>query len=535
MNAAALKANLDNLKDRGTVIVNEEGFDSKNLRLAKYEDGVNPIENDSLADYEVFKIPVTKLTKECLKDSGLGTKEQDRSKNMFVLGFILWRYSRSLDSVTHYLEKKFAKKPELVDANKKVLKAGYHYGDTTETFTTSYEIKSAPLEKGTYRNITGGQALVYGLITASQKSGLPLFYGSYPITPASDVLHLLAAQKHFGVKTFQAEDEIAAVCAAIGASYGGNLGITGTSGPGLALKGEAMGLAMILELPLVILNIQRGGPSTGMPTKTEQADLLMAMYGRNGESPLPIIAAQSPADAFMTAYEACKIAIQHMTPVILLSDGYIANGAEPWKFPNADDIEKIQVNFAVAKKADEDTNQNGEAFLPYKRDENLVRKWAIPGTPGLGHRIGGLEKEYDTGNVSYDPDNHELMTKTRADKISKIANFLPEQKIHIGAEKGKVLVLGWGSTFGVINAVVHTLIEEGYEVSSTHLCYLNPFPKNLETLLNQFDKIIIPEINTGQLATLIKAQFLKEVVQFNKVRGLPISKIDLYNFIKQQL
>jgi len=531
MNAAALKANLAGIKERGTIILNEEGFDAKNLRLAKYEEGDNPIENDTLTDYEVFKIPVTKLTKECLKDSGLGNKEQERSKNMFVLGFILWRYSRDVKSVETYLENKFAKKPELIEANKKVLKAGYHYGDTTETFTTTYEIKSAPLEKGTYRNITGGQALVYGLITASQKSNLPLFYGSYPITPASDVLHLLAAQKHFGVKTFQAEDEIAAVCAAIGASYGGNLGITGTSGPGLALKGEAMGLAMILELPLVILNIQRGGPSTGMPTKTEQADLLMALYGRNGESPMPVIAAKSPADAFNTAYEACKIAIQHMTPVLLLSDGYIANGAEPWKFPNADDIAEIKVNFAEPKAASE----NGAPYLPYKRDENLVRKWAIPGTEGLGHRIGGLEKEYDTGNVSYDPDNHELMTKTRAEKIAKVADFLPEQAIDLGEEKGKVLVLGWGSTYGVINAVVNTLLEEGHQLSSTHLRYLNPFPKNFEALLSRFEKIIIPEINTGQLATLIKSNFLKDVVQFNKVRGLPISKSDLYNFIKNEL
>jgi len=531
MNAAALKANLNGIKDRGTIILNEEGFDSKNLRLAKYEDGDNPIENDSLSGYEVYKMPVTKLTKECLKDSGLGNKEQERSKNMFVLGFILWRYSRDLKSVETYLERKFAKKPALIDANKKVLKAGYHYGDTTETFTTTYEIKSAPLEKGAYRNITGAQALVYGLITASQKSGLPLFYGSYPITPASDVLHLLAAQKHFGVKTFQAEDEIAAVCAAIGASYGGNLGITGTSGPGLALKGEAMGLAMILELPLVILDIQRGGPSTGMPTKTEQADLLMALYGRNGESPMPVIAAKSPTDAFNTAYEACKIAIQHMTPVLLLSDGYIANGAEPWKFPNADDIPEIKVNFAKGKAVGE----NGASFLPYKRDENLVRQWAIPGTAGLGHRIGGLEKEYDTGNVSYDPDNHELMTKVRAEKVAKIANFLPEQAIDLGEESGKLLILGWGSTYGVINAVVNTLIEEGYQLSSTHLRYLNPFPKNFEALLNNFEKIIIPEINTGQLATLVKANFLKEVVQFNKVRGLPISKTDLYNFIKNEL
>jgi len=524
MNAAALKANLARLKNAGTVILNEDGFDAKNLRLAKYEEGVNPIEDNSLEGYEVFKMPVTKLTKECLKDSGMGTKEQDRSKNMFVLGFLLWRYNRDIDSVLTYLNRKFEKKPDILAANTKVLKAGYHYGDTTETFTTRYEVKAAPLQKGTYRNITGNQALVYGLIAASQKSGLPLFYGSYPITPASDILHLLAAQKHFGVKTFQAEDEIAAVCSAIGAAYGGNLALTGTSGPGLALKGEAMGLANILELPLVILNVQRGGPSTGLPTKTEQSDLLMAMYGRNGESPMPIIAAQSPADAFKTAFEACKIAIKHMTPVLLLSDGYIANGAEPWRFPKADDIENIAVEFA---------EQNGEeTFLPYERDENLVRKWAIPGTKGLGHRIGGLEKEDKTGNVSYDSENHHFMVKTRAAKVEKIADFIPNQHIELGPEQGDVLILGWGSTYGVIKSVVSSLLEEGQAVSHAHLRWMNPFPKNLGTLLSRFEKVIIPEINNGQLCKLIRDKYLIDTVDFNSIKGVPIAKKELYEFIK---
>ena len=353
MNAAALKANLGRIKKNGTIIANTDGFDKKNLRLSKYPDGENPLEDDSLDGFEVYQMPITKMTRECLKDTGLGTKEQDRGKNMFVLGFLYWRYNRNLDSTIQYLEQKFSKKPNILEANLKVLKAGYHYGETTETFTTKYKVKAAPMEKGTYRSIMGNQALVMGLVTAAKKSGLPLFYGSYPITPASDVLHGLASYKNFGVKTFQAEDEIAAVAAAVGASYGGNLAITGTSGPGLALKGEAIGLAMILEIPMVIVNVQRGGPSTGLPTKTEQSDLLQAMYGRNGESPLPIIAPKSPADCFEVAIEACRLTLQHMTPVVLLSDGYIANGAEPWKFPKAADIPEIEVNFAPVRGGDE--------------------------------------------------------------------------------------------------------------------------------------------------------------------------------------
>ena len=528
MNAAALKTNITRVKKGGTIILSTDGFDTKNLRLAKFEDGSNPLEDDTLEGFEVFKIPVTKLTRTCLKDSPLGMKEKDRCKNMFVLGFLLWRYTRNLNDTIEFLNRKFKNKPEILDANLRTLKAGYHYGDTTETFTTTYEVKSAPMEAGTYRSIMGNQALVLGLITAAQKAGLPLFYGSYPITPASDILHGLAQHKNFGVKTFQAEDEIAAVCAAIGASYGGNLAITGTSGPGVSLKGEAIGLAGILELPLVICNIQRGGPSTGLPTKTEQSDLMQAMYGRNGEAPIPVIAAKSPSDCFEVAIEACRIAINHMTPIMLLSDGYIANGAEPWKFPKAADIAPIEVNFSKPL-------ENGEVFLPYKRDENHVREWAIPGTPGLGHRIGGLEKEADTGNVSYDPANHEYMTKIRQAKVDKIADFIPEQSLEAGPDKGDILILGWGSTFGVIESVSRELLAEGKQVAHAHLRYIRPFPKNLGAMLQNYDKIIIPEINNGQLAKLIREAYLIEVLQYNKIQGVPISKAELKDFVNQNL
>ena len=528
MNAAALKTNLHQIKKGGTVIANTDGFDSRNLRLAHYESNENPLEDDTLESFEVFKIPITKLTRECLKDSSLGTKERDRSKNMFVLGFLLWRYSRSMDSVIKTLSAKFAGKQEALNANLSVLKAGYHFGETTETFTTTYAVKAATLPAGTYRSITGNQALVYGLIAAGQKSGLSVFYGSYPITPASDILHMLAAQKHFDVKTFQAEDEIAAVCAAIGASYGGNLAVTGTSGPGLALKGEAMGLALMLELPLVIVNIQRGGPSTGLPTKTEQADLMMALYGRNGESPLPVVSASSPADAFEAAFEAARITLQHMTPVILLSDGYIANGAEPWRIPKSENIPSIEITFASAPE--------GEApFLPYKRNENLVREWALPGTPGLAHRIGGLEKQKDTGNVSYDPQNHEYMIKIREEKVNRIADFIPEQTVATGADSGDILVLGWGSTYGVIKSVVSELITQGHKVSQAHLRYLNPFPKNLQSLISKFDKVIIPEINNGQLSKVIRERFLIDAIEYNKIQGVPISHSELLDFVRQQL
>lgn len=526
MNAAALKANLPMLRKGATIIINEDGFDSKNLRLAKYEEGHNPLEDDTLEGFEVIKFPISKLTREALKDFDLGTKEKDRSKNMLVLGFLLWRYNRPLDTVYKFLNNKFKNKPTILEANKMVLHTGYHLADTMEQFTSRYEVKPAQLEKGTYRNIMGNDGLIYGLVAAAKKAGIPLFYGSYPITPASNILNGLAKLKNFGVKTFQAEDEIAAVCSAIGASYGGNLGVTGTSGPGMALKTESMGLAAMLEIPLVIIDVQRGGPSTGLPTKTEQSDLLQALYGRNGECPMPVVAAKSPSDAFEAAFEACRIALQHMTPVILLSDGYIANGSEPWKFPKAKDIPAIEVKFAQER-------QNGSPFYPYERDENRVRKWAIPGTPGLMHRVGGLEKEDLTGNVSYDPANHEHMVKTREAKVDLIANFIPEQKMDTGSEKGELLILGWGSTFGVCQSVTKLLEKDGHRVGHAHLRYLRPFPKNLGTILQNFDKILIPEINNGQLCKVIRDQFLVEVEQYNKIQGVPITKYELFDFAKK--
>ncbi|MFK7771606.1 MAG: 2-oxoacid:acceptor oxidoreductase subunit alpha [Saprospiraceae bacterium] len=528
MNAAALKANLTNIKKAGTIILSTDGFDKKNLRLAKYADGENPLEDDSLANFEVFKIDITKLTREALKESPLGTKEKDRCKNMFVLGFLYWRYDRTMQGTIDFLTQKFANKPDVLEANIKCIKTGYHYGDTTETFTTQYKVKPAPLEQGTYRSIKGNEALVIGLITAARKSKLSLFYGSYPITPASDILHGLAKHKNYGVKTFQAEDEIAAVCSAIGASYGGDLGITGTSGPGLALKGEAIGLAMMLELPLVVVNVQRGGPSTGLPTKTEQSDLLQAMYGRNGECPLPVISASSPSDCFEVAMEACRIAVQHMIPVILLSDGYIANGAEPWRFPKAEDIPSIEVNFKQPIEED-------EIYFPYERNEKLVREWALPGTKGLAHRLGGLEKEANTGNVSYDPANHEYMVKTREAKVEKIADFIPEQKVTMGVEKGDLLLLGWGSTFGVMESCTKELAAEGLQVGHAHLRYIRPFPKNLGEILKNYKKVMIPEINNGQLSKVIRDHFLIDVIQFNKIQGVPIMKAELKYAIREVL
>ncbi|OWY24660.1 2-oxoacid:acceptor oxidoreductase subunit alpha [Sphingobacteriales bacterium UPWRP_1] len=526
MNAAALRVNLSTLKKGGAIIADIAGFDSKNLRLAKCD--TNPLEDGSLNGYEVIKMDITKLTRDCLKDLQMGTKEKDRSKNMFVLGFLYWMYNRTMDSTTAFLQSKFKKQPDILEANLRALKAGYNFGETTETFNARYEVKPAPMAPGRYRSIMGNQALVIGLITAAQKAGLPLFYGSYPITPASDILHGLAQYKHYGAITFQAEDEIAAICSAIGAAYGGNLAITGTSGPGMALKAEAMGLAVMLELPLVICNIQRGGPSTGLPTKTEQADLLQALYGRNGECPMPVLAAKSPSDCFYAAIEACKIAIEHMTPVILLSDGYIANGAEPWRFPKADDIEPIKASFKQAP-------QNGELFMPYERNENLVRPWAIPGTKGLQHRIGGLEKEAGTGNVSYTPANHEYMVKVREAKVEKIAQFLPPQTIETGPNEGDLLVLGWGSTYGAIKSAVMELNADGYAVAHAHLRYLRPLPQNLEHILRSFKKVLIPEINAGQLVKVIREKFLIPAHQFNKVQGLPLFKNELKNAILQIL
>jgi 2-oxoglutarate ferredoxin oxidoreductase subunit alpha len=531
MNAAAIKVNLKSLKPGGKIIANIDGFDAKNLRLANYPDGVNPLEDGSLDSYDVTKIDVTKLTREALKEfTDLGTKERDRAKNMFVLGFIYWMYNRSLDSSIDFLKEKFGKKETILQSNIKVLQAGYNYGDTTETFTTRYKVEKAKMEPGVYRSIMGNQALTYGLIAASEKSGLPMFLGSYPITPASDILHELSKYKNFGVRTFQAEDEIAAITSAIGASYGGLLGVTTTSGPGMALKAEAMGLAVMLEIPLVIVNVQRGGPSTGLPTKTEQSDLMQAYYGRNGECPMPVIAASTPSDCFNAAYEAVRIAVQHMTPVILLSDGYIANGAEPWKFPKADDLPKIKAEFKTQ------LGDGEQKFMPYLRDEKLARPWAVPGTPGLEHRIGGLEKQNITGNVNYEPENHQLMVKIRQEKVDKIAEYIPEQQIDNGPEKGKVLVLGWGSTYGAIKSAVLELHAEGHTaVSHVHVRYVRPFPKNLGTIIKNFDKVLVPEINNGQLVKIIRDQFMVDAQAYNKIMGVPITKTELVDEVKKML
>jgi 2-oxoglutarate ferredoxin oxidoreductase subunit alpha len=525
MNAAALKVNLKALKKGGIIIANTDGFDAKNLRLANYTDGVNPLEDGSLIGYELHKIDVTKLTREALKDIQLGVKEKDRAKNMFVLGFLYWLYNRDLTSTFSFLHDKFGKRPEILDSNIKSLQAGYNYGDTVEAFTTRYEVAKAKLDPGHYRNITGNTALAYGLIAAAQKSSLPMFLGTYPITPASDILHELARYKHFGIRTFQAEDEIAGITAAIGAAYGGSLGVTTTSGPGMALKTEAMGLAVMLEIPLIIVNIQRGGPSTGLPTKTEQSDLLQAYYGRNGECPMPVISASTPSDCFDAVYEAVRISVQHMTPVIFLSDGYIANGAEPWKFPQSNDLQPIEVNFK--KGLDE-----GElTYQPYLRDEKLVRPWAVPGTPGLEHRIGGLEKENITGNISYDPDNHELMVKIRQEKVDKIADYIPLQALDSGPESGDVLVLGWGSTYGAIKSAVIELQGKGHSVAHAHLRHMRPFPKNLGDMLKSYKKVLIPEINNGQLVKIIRDQYLVDAIPYNKIKGVPITKGELIDVI----
>lgn len=522
MNAAALKVNLKSIKKGGKIIANIEGFDAKNLRLANYPEGVNPLEDGSLDGFQLTKVDVTKLTRESLKEfTELGVKERDRAKNMFVLGLIYWMYNRSLETTIEFLQEKFGKKPAIFESNKKVLQAGYFYGDTTEAFTTRYKVEKAKMEPGLYRSIMGNQALSYGLIAASEKSGLPIFLGTYPITPATDILHELAKYKSFGIRTFQAEDEIAAISSTIGASYGGALGITTTSGPGMALKAEAMGLAMMLEIPLLIINIQRGGPSTGLPTKTEQSDLMQAYYGRNGECPMPIIASSTPSDCFDVAFEACRIALQHMTPVILLSDGYIANGAEPWKFPVMADLKPIEVKFKLSK------DEGDAKYMPYKRDEKLVRPWAVPGTAGLEHRIGGLEKQDVTGNVNYEAENHQLMINIRQAKVDKIADYIPLQTIDSGAEKGKVLILGWGSTYGAIKSACMELHAEGVAVSHAHIRYMRPFPKNLGEIIKNFDKVLVPEINNGQLVKIIRDVYFVDAIPYNKVMGIPITKSEL--------
>ena len=529
MNAAALKANLPFLRKGGIIIANTDGFDAKNLRLANIEAGKNPLEDGSLTNYNVIKMDVTKMTRAALStDSGLGVKEIDRSKNMFVLGYLYWMYNRSLDHTIKFLNDKFSKKPDILEANLKVLKAGYNLGETREESTSRYTIGPAKIAPGVYRNMMGNQATAIGLIAAAQKSGLQLFYGTYPITPASDILHELSRHKNFGVKTFQAEDEIAAICSSIGASFGGALGATASSGPGIALKGEAMGLAVMLEIPLVIVNVQRGGPSTGLPTKTEQSDLMQALYGRNGEAPIPVVAAATPSDCFHMVFEACRIAIEFMTPVLFLSDGYIANGAEPWAFPKSADLPGIKVNFAKEKNA-------GDKFLPYKRDEKLSRPWAIPGTKGLEHRIGGIEKQHETGNISYEPANHEFMVRMRDAKVEKIADYIPNLTIEDGTEKGKLLILGWGSTYGAIKSAVKRARAKGYDVSHAHLRYIKPFPKNLGEILYNFEHVIIPEMNTGQLIKVIRDKYLIPAEGFNKIQGMPFTAAEIVTKIEETL
>ncbi len=523
MNPAALKKNLPDLKRDGIIILNTDSFDAKNLKLAGYDK--NPLEDEiALEGYKVYPVPITTLTSTALKDSGLSIKDINRCKNFFALGLMYWLFNRPMDATLTWLNSKFKNKPAILSANEIALKTGYYFGDTTEIFENRYSVEPAKLKKGIYRNISGNEATALGLATASVKSGLPLFLGSYPITPATDILQFLASYKNFGVKTFQAEDEIAGITSAIGAAFAGSLAVTTTSGPGVALKTEAIGLAVMTELPLVIVNVQRGGPSTGLPTKTEQADLLQAVYGRNGEAPIPVLAASTPSDCFYMAIEAARIAVKYMTPVMLLTDGYIGNGSEPWRIPHENEIPEIPVKFAT----------DPQGFAPYSRDENLSRPWVKPGTPGLEHRIGGLEKANITGNVNYDPSNHDAMVKLRDQKIKNVVNDIPDLSIQ-GDQEGELLVLGWGGTYGAIKEAVDKAVSKGYKVSQAHLKYLHPMPKNTKDVLNKFKKVLIPEINLGQLAKIVRSEFLIDALQFNLVRGLPFRSSDIENKIVEIL
>jgi 2-oxoglutarate/2-oxoacid ferredoxin oxidoreductase subunit alpha len=524
MNPAALKVNLADLEDGGTLIVNTDGFTPENLKYANYT--TNPLEDNSLAGYRVHKLPISTLNMNALKGNvELSRKEIDRSKNFFALGVLYWLYDRPMDNTLNWIRTKFVKNPELAKANEIALKTGYNFADTTEVFTTHYTIKKAKIAPGKYRKITGNEATAIGFIAASQLAQRPLFYGSYPITPASDILHELSRHKTFGVKTFQAEDEIAAVCAAIGASFAGHVGLTGTSGPGVALKQEAIGLAVMTELPLVIINVQRGGPSTGLPTKTEQADLFQAVWGRNGECPAIVVAPATPADCFHMAIEAVRLAFKYMSPVFYLSDGYLANGAEPWAIPEIDSLPTIAITFAT----------DPATFMPYARDEEtLARPFALPGTPGLEHRIGGIEKQNITGNVNYDPENHHLMVKLRQEKIDRATADVPPVEV-MGEKTGKVLVLGWGSTYGSITSAVEKMQNEGKSVSSAHLRHLNPFPRNLGGVLCGFETVIIPEMNLGQLCTMIRAKYLVDAVPFSKVKGRPFQIREIVRKVEEYL
>ncbi len=514
MNPAALKVNMKDLKKNATIIVNESSFDNKNLSLAKYES--NPLDDDSLKGYNVLRVPMTKAVMNALDGVNVSMKEKERCKNFFALGIMFWMYSRPVEPTLKWIENKFRVKPDILEANKKALMAGYHYSEMTELFTTRYFLEPVKLPPGKYKNVTGNEAAALGMVAASWKSGLPLFLGSYPITPASEILHELSSFKHFGVKTFQAEDEIASIAACIGAAFAGDLALTTTSGPGLALKMEAVGLGVMTELPMVIIDVQRGGPSTGLPTKTEQGDLLQALYGRNGEAPVCVLAASTPADCFHMAYEASRIAVKYMTPVILLSDGYLSQGSEPFRIPAEDELKEMKVEFRTEK----------EEFYPYLRDENLSRPWAKPGTPGLEHRIGGLEKSHIYGNVSYVPENHEFMINLRDQKIKNIANDIEPLTVR-GDQEGDLLVLGWGSTYGAINEAVTRIHNRGLKVSQLHLKYINPLPKDLGDIFKRFKRVLLPEINLGQLAFILRSQYLIDFIQFNKVQGLPFKASEI--------
>jgi len=530
MNPAALKANLPDLELGGKIIINTDAFTKGNLRKADYDS--NPLEDGSLDSYEIYELPITTLNRSALEDiEGLSTRDIDRCKNFFALGLTFWIYDRPLDTSLEFIEKKFAKLPQVARANKMALQAGYNVGHNTEAFQTRYRIKPAHLKPGIYRRITGNEAIAMGLVTAAQKANKPLYYGSYPITPASDILHNLAALKHFNVRTFQAEDEIAAMGSTIGAAFGGAFAVTGSSGPGIALKSEAINLALVLELPMVIVNVQRGGPSTGLPTKTEQSDLLQVMFGRNGESPLPVLAPATPSDCFDIAIEAFRMAVRATTPVIILSDGYLANSAEPWLIPNPDEIEPIVVEHPVA------STNGSDGFLPYRRDSRtLGRPWAIPGTPGLEHRLGGLGKQPETGNVSYQPHEHQRMVRERAEKVNKLADIIPDQEL-FGPQSGDLLVVTWGSTFGAARSSVSRLLRKGHSVSHTHVRYINPFPHNLGDILGNFNRILVPEMNFGQLTMLLRSRYYgtQEYIPFSKVQGRPFTIREIISKIESLL
>lgn len=533
MNPAALKTNIDDVEPGGAVIVNSDAFTKGNLRKARYDD--DPLTDGSLEGYQVFQVPLTTLTVGALEDSALGKKDKERCKNFFALGLMSWMYSRPTQTTIDWIGEKFAKRPELVDANVRVFKAGYAFGETAELFTHAYRVKPATLPKGRYRQITGNLALAYGLIAAAERSGLPLFMAGYPITPASDILHELSKHKNFGIRTLQAEDEIAAVGMALGAAFAGNLAVTATSGPGVALKAETIGLAVSVELPLVIVNIQRGGPSTGLPTKTEQSDLLQALYGRNGEAPVPVVAADTPGGCFSAALEAARIAITYRTPVLLLSDGYLANGAEPWQIPDPEQLPNLSLVVGKAEPRD----SGDPEFLPFARDERtLARPWAVPGTAGLEHRIGGIEKADVTGNISYDPDNHHRMTELRQAKVDGIARDVPPLAVDVGPLDGRsprLLVVGWGSTHGPIKAAVRRCREQGIAVAQAHLHHLHPMPANTAEVLASFDRVLVPEMNMGQLRMLLRARYLIDVQGYNRVTGLPFTSLELAEAIRREV